>query len=91
MDCGTACADELDWLLREHAKRRDKGKFKKEVERWIDEGILIPWSGKVEGILPLMAVVQPTKKKVRPVLDFRESNKYVACHTRDKIDVCEEV
>ena len=44
--------------------------FKKEVESWIDKGILIPWSGKVEGILLLMAVVQPTKKKVRPVLDF---------------------
>ena len=38
-----------------------------------------------------MAVVQPTKKKVRPVLDFRELNKYVACHIRDGIDVCEEV
>lgn len=48
--------------------------FEKEVERWIDEGILMPWSGKVEGILPLMAVEQPIKKKVRPVLDFWELN-----------------
>ena len=55
--------------------------FDKKVERWIDERILIPRSGKVEGILPLMAVVQPTKKKVRPVLDFRELNKNVAYHT----------
>ena len=38
-----------------------------------------------------MAVVQPTKNKVRPVLDFRELNKYVACHTKDGIDICEEV
>ena len=43
------------------------------------------------GVLPLMAVVQPTKNKVRPVLDFRELNKYVACHTKDGIDICEEV
>ena len=51
----------------------------------------MPWSGKVKGILSLMAVFQPTKKKVRQVLYFRELNKYVACHTRDGINVCEEV
>ena len=66
-------------------------KFEKEVEGWIVERILIPWSGKVEGVLPLMAVVQPTKNKVRPVLDFQALNKYVACHTKDGIDICEEV
>ena len=66
-----------------------KVEFEKEVERWIDEGVLIP--GKVEGILPLMAVVQPTKNKVWQVLDFQELNKYMTCHTRDGIDVCEEV
>ena len=65
--------------------------FEKEVERWIDEGILKPWSGKVEGILLLMAVVQPTEKVVRPVLDFRELNKYVACHTKDGINLCDKV
>ena len=66
-------------------------KFEKKVERWIDERILIPWSGKVEGVLLPMAVVQPTKNKVRLVLDFRELNKYMACHTKDRIDICEEV
>ena len=65
--------------------------FEKEVERWIDEGILKPWSGEATGVLPLMAVVQPTKNKVHPVLDFRELNKHVACHTGSGIDVCEEV
>lgn len=66
--------------------------FEKEVERWIEEGILMPWEEKVHvGIIPLMAVYQPTKKKVRPVLDFRELNKYVNCHTGDDvIDVCTE-
>ena len=40
-----------------------KCEFEKEVERWINEGILIPWKKKVcSGILPLMAVEQPTKK-----------------------------
>ena len=60
--------------------------FTKEVGRWIDEGILIPWSWKVEGILQLVVVIHPTKKKVRQVLNFWELNKYVVCHTRDGIE-----
>ena len=68
-----------------------RAEFEKEVERWIDEEILIPLSGKVEGILPIIVVVETTKKKVRPVLDFWELNKYVAAYTRDGIDVYEEV
>ena len=36
-----------------------------------------------------MAVVQPNKKKVRPVLDFRELNSYLDVHTADA-DVCAE-
>ena len=36
-----------------------------------------------------MAVEKPTKNKVRPVLDYRELNKLVECHTGDDItDVC---
>lgn len=65
--------------------------FEAEVVRWIEEGILIPWEGEVKGILPLMAVVQPTKGKVRPVLDFRELNLHVECHTGDEeINVCSD-
>ena len=68
-----------------------KIEFEKEVCRWIDEGILIPWKGEVGGLLPLMAVVQPTKNKVRPVLDYRELNKYVESHTGDDVtDICSE-
>eukprot|EP00794_Sanderia_malayensis_P011568 gene11568-12763_t len=67
-------------------------KFEKAVDQWIEEGILIPWNGAVEnGILPLMAVEQPTKNKVRPVLDYTELNKAVECHTGDDVlDVCSE-
>ena len=46
--------------------------FEEEVEIWIADGILVPWKGKEKGVLPLMAVFQATKKKVRPVLDYRE-------------------
>ena len=43
------------------------------------------------GILPLMAVEQLTKGKVRPVLHNRELNKGIECHTGDDvIDVCSE-
>ena len=61
------------------------------MERWIDEGILIPWRGEVKGVIPLMAVEKPTKNKIRPVLDFRELNESVKCHTGDHMtDVCSE-
>ena len=53
---------------------------------------MIPWNGSVEnGILPLMAVEQPTKNKVRPALDYRELNESVECHTGDDVlDVCSD-
>lgn len=39
-----------------------KEEFEKEVDRWIAEGILAPWKKEVKtGIIPLMAVEQPTK------------------------------
>ena len=65
--------------------------YEAEVDRWVEEGILRPWKGESGGVLPLMAVVQETKGKVRPVLDFRELNESVRCHTGDDvIDVCSE-
>ena len=65
--------------------------FEEEVERWIADSILVPWKGEGKGVLPLIAVFQATKKKVRPVLDNRELNRFVACHTgSDIIDVCDE-
>ena len=70
---------------------KKNSEFEEEVERWIEDGILIPWKGEGKGVLPLMVVFQATKKKVRPVLDYRELNRFVACHTgSDIIDVCDE-
>ena len=62
------------------------------MQRWIDDGILRPWDEQVvQGVLPLMAVEQATKQKVRPVLDYRELNEFIECHTGDdSIDVCDE-
>ncbi|XP_068240111.1 uncharacterized protein [Palaemon carinicauda] len=69
-----------------------KEEFEKEVDRWIVEGILVPWKEKVDvGIIPLMAVKQPTKNRMRPVLYFKELNVNVKCHTGDDVtDVCSE-
>ena len=39
--------------------------------------------GHVEGIIPLMAVVQQNKKKIRPVLDYRELNQFVSSHAAE--------
>ena len=62
-----------------------------ELESWISKGWLQPWDGPVEGIIPLLAVFQPTKDKVRPVMDYRELNAFVECHTGDdKVAVCGE-
>ena len=79
-------------LYTNNVKDSKKAAFEEEVERWIREGILEPWTEKVEaGILPLMAVEQPTKNKVRPVIDYRELITYIECHTGDEfIDVCGE-
>ena len=43
----------------------------------------------MDGIIPLLAVVQPTKNKVRSVMDYRELNDFVECHTGDDmVAVC---
>ena len=48
-------------------------KFKSEVERWIENGWLVKTNLSDDGVIPLMAVVQEKKDKVRPVLNFRDS------------------
>ena len=55
--------------------------FDSKVQGWIKNGWFRPFRGKHEGVLPLMAVIQVNKPKVRPVLDYRELNQYVSTHT----------
>ena len=82
----------LNNKVSEYPRRLEANKeqqYQAEVERWIEEGILVPWDKEVEGVIPLMAVEQPTKNKIRPVLDFRELNEYVSCHTGgEMLDIC---
>ena len=66
-------------------------RYDAEIQSWISKGWLRRWHGPVEGIIPLLVVFQPTKDKVRPVMDYRELNDYVECHTgNDMVAVCGE-
>ena len=65
--------------------------YENELGKWIADGWLVPYEeekhGPVKGLLPLMAVIQRNKSKVRPVLDFRELNTRVEAFTAEA-DVC---
>lgn len=65
--------------------------FEKEINSWIDEEILVPVPDGVQirSIIPLMAVRQPHKQSVRPVLDFKQINEYVSSHTGNST-VCDD-
>ena len=64
-----------------------------ELDLWQREGWLTPYDerndGPPKGLIPLMAVQQPQKRKVRPVLDCKELNGYIDAHTAEA-DVCTE-
>ena len=61
------------------------------LEKWISKGCLRRWNGPVKGIIPLLAVFQLTKDKEQPVMDYRELNAFVECHTGDEmVAVCGE-
>ncbi len=66
----------------EYAVRdEDREEYEAEVANWIREGWLQEHDpqvhGVVNGVIPLMAVAQPHKQKVRPVMDYRELNQHV--------------
>ncbi|KAG0719421.1 hypothetical protein GWK47_050518 [Chionoecetes opilio] len=65
--------------------------YEEELESWIKDGWLLPYDesqfSPAKGLIPLMAVVQHNKRKVRPVLDFRELNTYIDVFSADS-DVC---
>lgn len=71
--------------------RGAKNLYDEELARWIRDGWLRPYDeekyGPAKGLIPLMAVVQRNKRKVRPVMDFRELNTHIDAFTADS-DVC---
>uniref|UniRef100_A0A5S6Q5M4 Integrase catalytic domain-containing protein n=1 Tax=Trichuris muris TaxID=70415 RepID=A0A5S6Q5M4_TRIMR len=68
-----------------------RASYEEELEEWFKNGWLVPYDtnkyGQAKGLIPLMAIVQRNKKKVRPVMDFRELNTHIETFTGDS-DVC---
>ncbi len=77
-----------------HVAAEHREEFEAEVQSWIDEGILVAWDpaihGEVKALIPLMARSQPKKKKVRPVLDYRQLNEFILSRPGTETQVCEE-
>ena len=63
------------------------------IQKWIEDGWLLPYDehkyGPAKGLIPLMAIVQRNKKKVRSVMDFRELNAHIDVFMADS-DVCSD-
>ena len=68
-----------------------RSSYEEEIQEWIANGWLEPYDdtkmGPAKGLIPLMAIVQQNKDKVRPVMDFRELNSHVDAFTANA-DVC---
>jgi len=71
---------------REFVKNEDREGFNKEIETWINEGILVRYNeiehGNIIRFLPTMSVRQEKGEnvKIRPVMDYRDLNKAVMSH-----------
>ena len=92
--CGGEEPEQLQNTSEEYAIPTEaRYEYERELSKWVANQWLIPYDesvhGEVRGTIPLMAVIQPKKDKVRPVMDFRELNAYLDPHTADA-DVCNE-
>ena len=72
-------------------KAEAKNEYEQEIAEWVERGWLRRYDedvpGPPSGLMPLMAVIQKNKAKVRPVLDFRELNEHIQPYTAN-VDVC---
>ena len=82
---------ELSYSVQEYAVPcHVRDAYGNEILQWQRNGWLLPYSeelGPPKGLIPLMAVVQEQKQKVRPVLDYRELNCFVDAFTANA-EVC---
>ena len=78
-------------VVKYHVPDQIRPAYEEELREWIKDGWLIPYLykklGPPQGLIPLMAVAQHNKAKVRPVMDYRELNAHVDAFTADA-DVC---
>ena len=65
--------------------RKVRTLYEEELRMWIEDGWLIPYDerqhGPAKGLIPLMAVVQQNKAKVRLATDFRKLNTHISAFT----------
>uniref|UniRef100_A0A5S6QFW8 Uncharacterized protein n=1 Tax=Trichuris muris TaxID=70415 RepID=A0A5S6QFW8_TRIMR len=87
-------APEVLWNTREQylpAAAGARNEYDQELNIWIRNGWLAPYDekkfGPAKALIPLMAINQRSKDKVRPVLDFREINTHIDAFMA-KCDVC---
>ncbi|KFD62560.1 hypothetical protein M514_25296 [Trichuris suis] len=74
--------DVLKNIVREYPPSREiRGPYEEELRSWVEQGWLVPYDqtkyGPAKGLIPLMAIVQRNKGKIRPVMDFRELNAHI--------------
>ena len=73
------------------APKRLQGEYEWELQAWIQNGWLIPYPeselGPPKGLIPLMAILQESKQKVQPVMDYRELNEHMNAY-KANADVC---
>ncbi len=81
--------DDCKFIKNYAVKPHMQDAFNEKINEWIEKGWLKQYDGEVKSVIPLMAVEQVLKKKVRPVLDYRRLNEYTSSYTGDS-DVCEE-
>ena len=71
-----------EYIVPEHVRKE----YNCELQTWIYNGWLIPYPkkelGSLRGLIPLMAIVQHYKGKVRPVMDYRELNDHLEAYRR---------
>lgn len=69
-------------------------KFDEELQNWIDDGWLVPYDSEKHGVasgnIPLMAIDQPQKNKVRPCMDYRQLNNHIISRPGTNSAVCDE-
>ena len=68
-----------------------RNEYMQQLHIRINNGWLVPYPedklGPLKGLIPLMAILQENKTKVRPVMDYRELNHHVDAFTATA-DVC---
>ena len=71
-----------------------RDEYEQELQQGIASGWLEPHDerkhGPIGDVIPFMAVEQPNKSKVRPVMDYRELNSYVKSFPGQDTAVCGE-